>query len=86
MEVEAVLQRHPAVSSCVVVPMRQSETISRVKAVITPRDPAHPPLVEELRQFAREHLTSYKVPRAFEIRNSLPRSATGKVLRHLVQA
>ena len=27
----------------------------------------------------------YKVPRVFEFRASLPRSATGKVLRHLIE-
>lgn len=84
MEVEQTLLEHPAVSGCVVVPIRQSSTIWRLKAVITARTAADPPAVEELRQFARERLSPHKVPRLIEIRPSLPRSSTGKILRHLV--
>lgn len=84
VEVETVLREHPLVGSCIVVPMRQSETVYRVKAIVTPRDPGHPPSVEDLRTLARQKLATYKVPRAFEIRASLPTTPTGKVLRHLV--
>jgi acyl-CoA synthetase (AMP-forming)/AMP-acid ligase II len=41
--------------------------------------------VAELRQLARANLAAYKVPRLFEVRDSLPRSATGKVLRNLLE-
>lgn len=84
VEVETVLREHPLVGSCIVVPMRQSETVYRVKAIVTPRDPSRPPSVEDLRALARQKLATYKVPRAFEIRPSLPTTPTGKVLRHLV--
>jgi acyl-CoA synthetase (AMP-forming)/AMP-acid ligase II len=84
-EVEAVLQLHPAVGACVVVPIAQSQTVSRLKAVITPRDPSRAVPIEELRAFARSQLSGYKVPRWFEVRSSLPRSDTGKILRHLVE-
>jgi acyl-CoA synthetase (AMP-forming)/AMP-acid ligase II len=86
MEVEGLLMQHPSVSECVVVPVRQSQTLFRLKAVVTPRDPDRPPEVETLRQFARQRLASYKVPRVFEVRATLPHSATGKLQRHLVQA
>jgi acyl-CoA synthetase (AMP-forming)/AMP-acid ligase II len=84
-EVEAVLQLHPAVEACVVVPIAQSATVFRLKAVITPRDPDASVPIDELRALARTHLSSYKIPRWFEVRSSLPRSATGKILRHLVE-
>jgi acyl-CoA synthetase (AMP-forming)/AMP-acid ligase II len=84
LEVEQTLAQHPSVGSCVVVPMRLSETIFRLKAIVTPADERHPPASEELRRFARERLTAYKVPRLIEVRASLPRSATGKILRHLL--
>jgi acyl-CoA synthetase (AMP-forming)/AMP-acid ligase II len=84
MEVEQAILEHPAVAACVVVPMRLSETVYRLKAVLTPTDPADPPAIDSLRQFARERLTSHKIPRVFEIRQTLPRSATGKILRHLL--
>jgi acyl-CoA synthetase (AMP-forming)/AMP-acid ligase II len=86
LEVEAVLCEHPGVDGCVVVPLRQSDTVFRLKAIATPKDPAHPPIAAELRKLAKEKLAAYKVPRLIEIRSTLPRSATGKVLRHLVEA
>jgi acyl-CoA synthetase (AMP-forming)/AMP-acid ligase II len=83
-EVERAITQHPAVAACVVVPMRLSETVWRLKAIITPTDLKRPPAADELRRFARQRLTSYKVPRVFELRDSLPRTATGKILRHLL--
>ena len=86
LEVEDVLQQHPGVAACVVVPIRLSETISRIKAVVRPTDPASPPAVDELRRFARARLTPHKIPRVFEFRDALPTSPAGKILRHLVEA
>jgi acyl-CoA synthetase (AMP-forming)/AMP-acid ligase II len=84
LEVEQTIEAHPAVSACVVVPMRLSETVFRLKAVVTPIDPAQPPSSDELRRFTRDRLTIHKVPRVFELRQTLPRSDTGKILRHLL--
>jgi acyl-CoA synthetase (AMP-forming)/AMP-acid ligase II len=84
-EVEAVLQRHPAVGTCVVVPIAQSETVYRLKAVITPRDPSVPVPIDELRILARSQLSRYKIPRWFEVRSSVPRSPAGKILRDRVE-
>jgi acyl-CoA synthetase (AMP-forming)/AMP-acid ligase II len=84
LEVEAVLMQHDDVGDCVVIPVRQSETVMRLKAIITPRDSAKVPKIEEIRQFARERLATYKVPRVIEVRSSLPRTSTGKIIRHLV--
>lgn len=88
LEIEDVIAQHPGVGACVVVPVRVSETVSRLKAIVTPR--AEPgsagPTTDSLRRFARSRLTGYKVPRMFEVRDNLPQSATGKILRHLVQA
>jgi acyl-CoA synthetase (AMP-forming)/AMP-acid ligase II len=85
LEVESVLMRHPLVQDCVVIPVRQSETLFRLKAVVTCRDPSAKPDINELRQLAREQLSPYKIPRMFEVRETLPRSSTGKILRHLVE-
>jgi acyl-CoA synthetase (AMP-forming)/AMP-acid ligase II len=86
LEVEQVIESHPAVGACIVVPMRVSQTLFRLKAIVTPAQAGVVVNVGELREFARRQLSAYKVPRAFELRESLPRSATGKVLRHLVEA
>jgi acyl-CoA synthetase (AMP-forming)/AMP-acid ligase II len=84
MEVEQAIAEHPAVAACVVVPVRVSETVFRLKAIVTTTSRAAAPTGDELRAFARQRLSGYKVPRVFELRETLPRSATGKILRHLL--
>jgi acyl-CoA synthetase (AMP-forming)/AMP-acid ligase II len=85
LEVESVLCDHPMVGQCVVVPMALSETVTRLKAIVTPRNTETPIVPEELRRFAKQRLSSYKVPRAFEVRDRLPQTPTGKILRRLLQ-
>jgi acyl-CoA synthetase (AMP-forming)/AMP-acid ligase II len=53
--------------------------------IITPRDPSSPPNLDDLRAFARQRLSRHKVPRMFEIRSSLPRTSSGKVIREGLQ-
>jgi acyl-CoA synthetase (AMP-forming)/AMP-acid ligase II len=84
-EVESVLRQHPLVGQCVVVPMRLSDTVCRLRAILTPSRPHVELSAQELRCFARQRLSGYKVPRVFEIRQTLPTSPAGKVLRRLVE-
>ncbi len=79
IEVEQVLASHPQVAECVVVPDPVSPTINRVKAVITAAN-GHVD-DRDLRAFLRERLAAHKIPRTFEVRDHLPKSPTGKVLR-----
>jgi acyl-coenzyme A synthetase/AMP-(fatty) acid ligase len=81
LEIEAVLTSHPGVAACLVLPMRQTETVQRLRAIIEPREGATPPSDDELRAFARERLAPHKMPRTFECRKALPRTSTGKLLR-----
>ena len=83
--VELTLRQHPAVSECVVVPIPVTQTVSRLKAIVTPSGSI--PLDEaDLRSFARQRLAGFKVPRVIEVRQSLPRSPTGKILRRELEA
>ena len=84
LEVEAVLCRHDGVRECVAVAARVTDTISRVRALIVPRDAHDPPSVESLRLLARSRLSAHKVPRMIEIVDSLPKSPTGKILRRQI--
>jgi long-chain acyl-CoA synthetase len=81
LEVEAILNLHPGVAESVVVPLHVSGTVSRLRAVFVARDPRDVPTAEHLRAFLRERLSAPRVPRVFECVASLPRSATGKILR-----
>ena len=82
LEVEQVLSQHPLVADCVVVPMSLTTTVTRLKAIVTLRDQSVELLPEDLRRFARQRLSAYKVPRVIEVRPSLPKTPTGKILRH----
>ncbi|CAN5432585.1 N/A [soil metagenome] len=85
LEVESVIGLHPDVVECVVVPVRQSETVQRICALIVPRDTTLPPTTESIRQFAKERLAAYKVPRLVQFRASLPRTAARKLQRHILE-
>ena len=81
LEVERVLESHPAVAAAVVLPLELSETVRKVRAIVVPTDPTNPPSVAALREHARQHLATYKVPRVIEFRDFLPRTAAGKIAR-----
>jgi long-chain acyl-CoA synthetase len=85
LEVEDLLAQHPSVAEAAVVAVRVSDTVSRLKAVVTPRCSDNPPVPEDIRRFLRERLTAYKVPRLVEVRDSLPRSPAGKILRRQLE-
>lgn len=78
-EVEAALAEHPAVAESICVGIPDARTGEAVKAFIVPR--SAPPCERELTDFLRSKLTSYKIPRQFEFRATLPKSAVGKLLR-----
>jgi long-chain acyl-CoA synthetase len=80
LEVEAVLRDHPAVDQAVVVPLPVTAAAGRLKAIVTAR-PGEAIDEADLLAFARRRLSGHKVPRHVEVRPSLPRSPTGKVLR-----
>ena len=84
LEVEDVLAEHPEVAEAVVVPVPWSDTSERHTAVIIPEAGCSPDPVD-LRRFAHQHLSGYKVPRTFRVRREVPRSATGKILRRQLQ-
>jgi acyl-coenzyme A synthetase/AMP-(fatty) acid ligase len=78
-DVEAVLLAHPGVREVVVLGAPDAVRGEVVRAVIVPGDER--PSIGELRRFCRQRLAPYKVPRRWEFRSELPRSALGKVLR-----
>lgn len=53
-------------------------------AVLTLK-PGKTPDHEDLRQFMETRLARYKIPRIFEVRDALPRTATGKLLKHMLR-
>lgn len=86
IEVEQVLMRHPQISEAVVVPMSLSDTLTRLKAVVVAADESQSVDVAQVRQYCRSQLAPHKVPRLIEVRKQLPKSATGKILRHALES
>lgn len=77
-EVEDVLSEHPAVMEAAVVGEADEKTGEAVKAFVTVNESV---TQDELREYCREHLTNYKVPKHIEVLEELPKSTVGKILR-----
>lgn len=78
-EIEDVLASHPDVIECAAVGVPDLKAGEAVKVFAVTSNPS---LKEsELKEFARERLTAYKVPKYIEFRTDLPKTNVGKVLR-----
>jgi acyl-CoA synthetase (AMP-forming)/AMP-acid ligase II len=78
-EAEQTLIRHPDVADVAVIGVPNETMGEEVKALVIPRDDAHPPAPEALDAFARRHLAGFKCPRSYQIVASLGRNAMGKI-------
>ncbi|MDQ1012458.1 long-chain acyl-CoA synthetase [Streptomyces sp. V4I23] len=79
-EVEDVLYRHPAVREAAVVGASDPYRGETVAAFVSLR-PGGSVEPEELVAHCREHLAAYKAPRTVSIRDELPKTSSGKILR-----
>jgi long-chain acyl-CoA synthetase len=79
-EVEEVLSEHPKIEEVCVAGVPDSYRGEVVKAFVVLRQ-GEEVTTEEIRSFAKERLAAYKVPRAVEFRDELPKTLIGKVLR-----
>ena len=78
-EVEEAIAQFPGVREAAVVGRANLEWGEAVTAVVVADGPVDP---VALRAFAAERLAPYKVPKAVEFVDELPRNSLGKVLRH----
>ncbi|MER2047705.1 MAG: long-chain-fatty-acid--CoA ligase [Solibacillus sp.] len=79
-EVEEVLYEHEAVQECIVAGIPDPYRGETVKAYIVLKE-GKSVTDKELNEFCRKNLAAYKVPRFYEFRQELPKTAVGKILR-----
>jgi long-chain acyl-CoA synthetase len=84
-EVEAVLRSHDAVLDVAVVGLAHASGSEEVVAAVVLAE-GLVSVPDDLRSYARESLTAYKVPRRFVALEVLPVNAMGKVVRREVAA
>jgi long-chain acyl-CoA synthetase len=82
-EVEEVIALHPGVMEVAVIGLPDDSAGEIVVAYVVRKDSSL--TADALRQFCRENLTGYKVPRRVEFRESLPKTNVGKVLRRMLK-
>ncbi len=86
IEVENVLQQHPAISEACVVPLPDGQGGNLIRAVVVAPgvgadSVARAALVEELKAALRAKIARNKVPHVFDFVAELPKSSNNKVLR-----
>lgn len=83
-EVEAMMYGHPDIRECCIIAASDAYRGETVKAVIVKKD-GSTISAEAIMQWAHDTMAAYKVPRQVEFVDSLPKSATGKVMWRTLQ-
>ena len=82
-EVEEALYEHELVQEVVVAGIPDPYRGETVKAFVVPKKDAYV-TEDELDRFVRTRIASFKVPRVYEFKESLPKTAVGKILRRVL--
>jgi fatty-acyl-CoA synthase len=85
IEVEDCLYQHPAVAEACVIGIPDEKWGETIKALVVLRDGAAA-TEDELREFCRDRMSHYKCPTSVEFRDSLERTATGKLQKFKMRA
>lgn len=79
-EIETALYSHPAVQEAAVIPIPDDQIGNRIKAFVVLNGGDHPNK-SELTAFCASRIPKYMIPHAFDFRDALPKTSTGKVDR-----
>jgi len=85
-EIEAVLQEHHAVIAACIVGVPDEKVGERIKAFVVLKKDIKGVSSYDLIRWCRERLAPYKVPQYIEVRDMLPKSKVGKLLRRELRA
>ncbi|MEC5425036.1 acetate--CoA ligase [Virgibacillus sp. C22-A2] len=87
-EVESKLLEHAAVAEAGVIGKPHPERGEIIKAFITLNDgyEKSDELLEDIRQFVKTGLSAHAAPREMEVRDSIPKTRSGKIMRRLLKS
>ena len=87
VEVESVLAAHPAVVEAAVVGQVDADGLTKARAFVVLATGAQPSerLARELQEFVKAKTAPHKYPRRVDFVDELPKTATGKIRRHLLR-
>ena len=78
-EIEDVIMGHPQVANCAAIGVPDERSGEAVKLFVVPREGGLS--VDELKAYCKANFTGYKVPKHIVLRESLPMTPVGKILR-----
>ncbi|MBI1356180.1 MAG: long-chain-fatty-acid--CoA ligase [Acidobacteria bacterium] len=84
LEIEKVIAELAAVGECAVIGVPDAKWGETPKAIVTLK-PGCTATEQEIRDHVRAHLAHFKVPSSVEIRDELPKGATGKILKRALR-
>ncbi len=83
-EIDEVLYQHPKIADAVAVGIPDEYRGETVKAYVVPKN-GETITEKEIVEFCKDKLAAYKRPKIVEIRNELPKSMVGKILRKVLR-
>ena len=84
VEVEDVLKSHPEIKEVAVIAVPDEIYMEKVKAVIV-SDTLTEADQDSIREYCSQYLAKFKVPEVYEFVDALPKTASGKILKHTLR-
>lgn len=78
-EIEEVVVTHPGIVEVAAIGVPDQKSGEIVKIFVVKKDPSL--TVEDIIKYCKQNLTGYKIPKAVEFRDELPKTNVGKILR-----